>query len=821
MAERIANIDRRRHPLYQYYLWGVVGLGALAIAHCCWQMMRDGGLTYQWVILASLTMLTGTFTVKIPGVNSKISVADTFVFTNLIMFGPYVGGVTAALDGFTGSIRANTSSRRLQYTAFNTSAMAVSAFLAGKVFFALLGQAPLVMAPQVTLQQALLPAAVLAVVHYLTNSTSVAVIVALDSRRRVFKIWRESFLWTSITYFTCATIAALISVNLNAPTLLALGWVLPVLIVIYFSYRTHRDKVEEQTHRQELSDLYMRTVETLALAVDAKDQTTHGHIRRVRAYAVGLMKLSGVSDSDELMAIETGSLLHDIGKLAIDDYILNKPGKLSKQEFDKMKTHAAAGDEILRQIQFPFPVATYVRSHHERWDGQGYPDGLKGEEIPLGARIIALADSFDAARSSRPYKTSAGIEETLAYLETQAGKAYDPNLMRLLRENVEELEASAIETTRNLSELSFRLHEKTGLMPAEVPSMVPSYMLPPSASAELMSLHGFCSILGRHFSLPDILVNLECRIKRLVPFTTCAFYLNNGDETLTVTHAGGKHAEAIDGLTLGMGKGISGWVAAYQKPMINTIPILEFEGLKGGGFEALTDALVVPMLIDGGCIGTISLYAQSPIFYSQVHLEFMQTVAKEAGPLLAEVRRRHTSAAGEDMAARIDRDTTLQELGSDMIAESVKHGTPFCLLFLEIKNLDQLVYLFGEADGSSALMRAEEVLRSRMRKRDILVPYGEHGFIILLAGVDRGLGSHLAQQFLLRVRNIPVGKVASDNVYIVGETGVASYPGDGSTIFDLLEVAQAGLAEKVKMASAGLQTEEVAKESFKKANIQQ
>ncbi len=116
----------------------------------------------------------------------------------------------------------------------------------------------------------------------------------------------------------------------------------------------------------------------------------------------------GIKNASELRAIETGALLHDIGKLAIDDYILNRPGRLNSYEFETMKSHAIAGEEILKQVQFPFPVAEIVRAHHERWGGTGYPDGLKGDAIPLGARILTIADTFDALRSSRPYKLSMG-----------------------------------------------------------------------------------------------------------------------------------------------------------------------------------------------------------------------------------------------------------------------------------------------------------------------------------------------------------------------------------------------------------------------------
>jgi putative nucleotidyltransferase with HDIG domain len=194
-------------------------------------------------------------------------------------------------------------------------------------------------------------------------------------------------------------------------------------------------------------------VESLALAVDAKDQTTYGHIRRVRVYATGLAKLIGIKDPNELMAIETGALLHDIGKLAIDDYILNKPGRLSKQEFEKIKMHAAAGDEILQQIRFPFPVAKYVRSHHERWDGHGYPDGLKGEDIPIGARILAIADAFDAIRFSRPYKLSIVLDEALEILRSQSGTVYDPKLIQLFIDNIRDLDEEAARESENAPEL--------------------------------------------------------------------------------------------------------------------------------------------------------------------------------------------------------------------------------------------------------------------------------------------------------------------------------------------------------------------------------
>jgi putative nucleotidyltransferase with HDIG domain len=231
----------------------------------------------------------------------------------------------------------------------------------------------------------------------------------------------------------------------------------PFISVVWGWNKLNKAKaMEAERHLKEQEELYMRTVESLALAVDAKDQTTYGHIRRVKVYATGLAKLIGIKNLDELKAIETGALLHDIGKLAIDDYILNKPGRLSKQEFEKIKMHATAGDEILQQIRFPFPVAKYVRYHHERWDGQGYPDGLKGEEIPLGARILSVADAFDAIRFSRPYKLSIVQDEAVEILRSQSGTVYDPKLVKLFIEHIAALEEAAAKESQSVPELSFR-----------------------------------------------------------------------------------------------------------------------------------------------------------------------------------------------------------------------------------------------------------------------------------------------------------------------------------------------------------------------------
>src|SRR5205085_11727630 len=199
------------------------------------------------------------------------------------------------------------------------------------------------------------------------------------------------------------------------------------LVVLYFTFKTTMGRVEDaDKHVEQLNRLYLSTIETLAMAIDAKDQVTHGHIRRVQTYATNLAREVGVKDSTLIRAIEAAALLHDMGKLAVPEYILNKPGKLTDAEFEKMKLHASVGADILTAIDFPYPVVPIVRHHHENWNGNGYPDGLKGTDIPIGARILSVVDCFDALTSDRPYRPKLSDEEAIAILQERRGTMYDP-----------------------------------------------------------------------------------------------------------------------------------------------------------------------------------------------------------------------------------------------------------------------------------------------------------------------------------------------------------------------------------------------------------
>ena len=230
-----------------------------------------------------------------------------------------------------------------------------------------------------------------------------------------------------LNYCGAAAIAGLLVYNSRGFSFTTLAIVAPLLVISYYAFKTSLQRVEDANHHlQQMNQLYLSTIETLAMAVDATDQITHGHIRRVQTWAVGLANALGVSDPSQVKAIEAAALLHDVGKLAIPEHILNKPGRLTPAEFEKIKKHANIGADILSAIDFPYPVVPIVRHHHEHWDGTGYPAGLAGAEIPIGARILTVVDCFDALTSDRPYRRALSDEEALGMLLDGRGSAYDP-----------------------------------------------------------------------------------------------------------------------------------------------------------------------------------------------------------------------------------------------------------------------------------------------------------------------------------------------------------------------------------------------------------
>jgi putative nucleotidyltransferase with HDIG domain len=400
----------------------IVVVGGAALALSLYELYSDP-ISSEWMLLAGLTLLSFFFAVKVPGIPAKISVSETFVFTSVLLFGTAAATVTVALDAL---IMSGWRHRREPLKVlFNTTEPALSIFVASHLFFLIIKE-PLRIHPR-DAGSLLIPILVLSLTYFFLNSTLTAAAISLQSGKRVVAVLRGHLLWLVLNYLGGASVALLIVNNSTTVNITTISIVLPLLLITYLTFKSAMGRIEDaNNHVTQLNRMYMSTIETLAMAVDAKDQVTHGHIRRVQEHSVDLARHMGVDDENLIKAIEAASLLHDMGKLAVPEHILNKPGKLSVAEFEIMKTHSSVGADILAAIDFPYPVVPIVRHHHENWNGSGYPDGLSGTDIPIGARILAVVDCFDALTSDRPYRARLPVGEAIEILSARRGSMYDP-----------------------------------------------------------------------------------------------------------------------------------------------------------------------------------------------------------------------------------------------------------------------------------------------------------------------------------------------------------------------------------------------------------
>jgi putative nucleotidyltransferase with HDIG domain len=503
---------------------------------------------------------------------------------------------------------------------------------------------------------------VAAITIFVFGTAAMSTIIGLTEAKPVAKVWRESYLWLFPYYLVGAAIAGLISF-LNQH----IGWqasllVLPPIYLLYRSYRLYLAKLDaEKQHAEKVSNLHLRTIEALALAIEAKDQTTGEHLQRVRIYAMELAREMSLSE-DETEALRAAAVLHDIGKLAVPEHIISKPGKLTPEEFDKMKIHPTVGAEILEQVDFPYPVVPIVRAHHEKWDGSGYPNGLAGEAIPIGARILSAVDCLDALASDRQYRKALPLDEAMAKVASEAGVAFDPRVVAILQLRYVEWEKLArLQPLQVPPKLSTDIKVERGLAPAAGfadSGEAPQTTSPAQGTEERLAAARLqaqsLSELGRglsgSLSLDDTLSLISARLKRLVPHDSMAVYLRKNN-LLAAEFVSGENFRLFSSLRIPLGEGLSGWVAQNHKPILNGNPSVEPGYLNNPTqYSTLRSALAVPLEGSAGVTAVLALYRARQDAFTRDDLQVLQTIASGLGAAIeqASTRKAVGTAAGAD-----------------------------------------------------------------------------------------------------------------------------------------------------------------------------
>src|SRR4249920_2623685 len=425
------------------YVIVVLTIGAVLVAifgPAALQNLRSFPLFLTLLLLSSFA---SALKVNLPLTTSgsTMSVSYAVDFASLLLLGADTTMLVAATSAWSQCTFRTQTRSPAHRTLFSMASLVVTVKATGFVFTWLGGPPP---GDPYTWQIAR-PLVGAAMTYFVCNTFFIATAISLSSQQPIIKVWNENFLWSAPSYFVGAGAALGTAIVIDRSGYwMAVLFAFPVYLV-YRTYKIYMARIQDQQqHVQQVSDLHLATIEALALAIDAKDQTAQSHIRRVQVYAAGLARSLGMPET-EIQGVKTAALLHDIGKLAVPEHILSKPGPLTQEEFQKIRIHPQVGAEIISGVPFPYPVAPLILSHHERWDGKGYPAGLKGEDIPLGARILSVVDYFDALMSERPYHRAMGLEAAMGLLRQEAGKGLDPSVVTKF---IELLPARQEEATR-------------------------------------------------------------------------------------------------------------------------------------------------------------------------------------------------------------------------------------------------------------------------------------------------------------------------------------------------------------------------------------
>ncbi len=751
-------------------------------------------INFEWFLLSLVTVLmVSRIDIGISKARSSVTLSDTLIFMSVLLYGTYASVVLAGLDAAACALQFR---ERRRMILFNAAAMSLSIFVASSTVTLTFGELRPLASDTGKL---VLAAGMLAVIHLLLTSGMTSVASVHENARSIIDKWKETLLWSSISALAGAASACLLVKLITVISFYAFIISVPILTVTYFTYKVYLDRVETSNrHAEQMAEVHLKTIEALAIAIDAKDEVTPDHVHRVQIYAIGLARLFGLSEP-ELEALKAGALLHDIGKLAVPDYILNKPGPLTPAEFDKMKVHTIVGAEILERVGFPYPVVPVVRHHHERWDGRGYPDGLRGDEIPMTARILTLSDCFDAVREHRNYREAMTRDQAIEMLKEGSGTVFDPNVVRTFLEHLDEFEGEIRDRCVEPQRVELPHHQDNARSPnANEGPMV--YERIRSAHREVITLYDIAQTIGTSLDLRDTFAVFASRLEDIVSYTTCVLYLVRPDSTdVEAAHVAGRYAEIFKGKGVPSGAGIAGWVVANRHPMHNCDPRLDFDVLKVDLPESYRTASVVPLMRDEAVLGALAMYSVDLSAYTADHLRLMEAVAKLASDAIANAvhHERTETSALTDLLTGLPNARALRYRFEEEADRARRHRDSFSVMMMDLDGFKSVNDKFGHQAGDQLLKELSVLLLSHIRSSDFVSRYAGDEFVAILQ-VGREELQELSQRIQKAIDRHDFG-VKGSKLFIGLSIGGASFGVDGETLDELLLAADRAMyADKAR-----------------------
>lgn len=763
------------------------------------QLPLAEGIAFVSVIVVAC--VSARWVVRVPRTDNYMAVADSLMLAVTMIYGLVAGILANGLFYLVSYWFATRPMRRdprgAQHVwrdiqaAFNMGAGALYALAFGSVFFAVLPEGP------VGARELIIPVVLMAGSYFLANSFLTDVAQTLAGRGEFWELWRQNLPLVPLYFLASAGGAAIVYLfhAFAGPWSFVLA--LPILVVAYYAHLYYNEKYEE------LSRVHKQTLEAFAFCIDAMElhtdfkHHTHTHIQRTQVLTLGLARALNV-DETTYEGLSYASVLHDVGKISIPSYILHKPTRLTEREFQKMSTHPAVGAQILSSIDFPFPVVEIVRHHHENWDGSGYPDGLKGNSIPLGSRILAVADCYEALTARRVYRRSLSRDAALTIMKRERNR-FDPDVFDTFLKSISRLEQElkSIEV-RSLDDP--REHRDQKRAP-DVVGTPKSSTLSNSISEpqqEIFTLFEILQNIGNSLSRRDTLTILASKLEKIVPFTTLVIYLaEEGTEELKPAHIAGEHKEAFSALSIEIGTRLAGWVAANNRFLYNVHPGPDTMALPEEIKSLYGNSLLAPLVHEDRPLGTIALYVAGDERYTDDHIRLMEIVSNRASIALFNATRFEETQedAFTDRLTGLPNSRFLYIFFEQTLSEAKRYGEPLTVIEMDLDDFKGVNDRYGHHSGDRFLKEIGRILKGHMRDADVLVRYAGDEFIAILPKTTY----EQARQFSYRLQeaveatelDVGIGSMLKVGISL----GLASYPAAGQDLESLLMAADKSMYE--------------------------
>jgi len=737
----------------------VVIAGALCLLDSATRLQFDrAGL---FALLAALGIAFSAIKIDLPlgRSQSNLSLSHAINFWALLALGPAEAVCIATISAWTQCTFRVGARNPLHRILFNIGSLTLTAWLAGlPIAFVMGWGAPGFAAFART-------AAVIAPLYFFTNTILVAGAIALSTRQPLSRVWHRNFLWSAPSYLAGAALAALATA---APSRGWFGWLLLLAAPLYLVFRSYHLVVarlrEEQDQTRRAMDVQLATIEALALAIEARGGCTPEHIRSIQHYAAMLAEAAGLSDGD-VQAVRTAALLHDIGNMAVPEHILSKPEALTPEEFDRVKIHPRVGADILKNVPFGAPVSDLVLSHHERWDGLGYPAGSRGDDIPVGARVLAIADCFSTLQADRPYRPARSEREAIALLREYSGSAFDPSLVDLFIARLKSAPADAV-TTSPVEGSWTDGQELDALQDIA------------GAHREEQTLYEIAQALGSSLGVTDAMALIQEKVSRLVPFVTCALFLGDDTDGYICRYAHGPGTEAL-----------YKWEPKSWSEISLKLPACA-DG-RGAHGEELNSLLPCPLRFDGRLIGGLVIYHSVQGCFTDEHRRVLGRVSEQAAAVIFNSTRfeqtQHESHT--DSLTGLANRRSLDRQFETGLAHASRMNNSIGVVVLDLDRLKEINDTYGHEAGDRALRTIGSVLKATVRQNDLCARFAGDEFVVVLWDCPPEHEARRVQELQTAVAAHPFEPRPGVRLSLSISAGPARFPDDGHTFDELLAAA--------------------------------